>query len=370
MSADFTNRRDNPYAPDDLPAEIYRSSFRDSSEAIMITDRDGVIVDVNPAFESIYGYTREEVLGHTPRILRHSSTSPETYRRMWEQILNPASGAWKGEIVNRRKNGDSIPVLLAITPIRDAAGDITHYMGLALDISEQRRLEARIERLRRENGATLRHEMRNLLAGVTGYLELARRHAEPVPPRVDRFLESAENSVISTLKVLNALRELEYFEQGCEPLDRRLLHVEEVLRRAADHLSPLARRTGARIVITNRAARDQVFADPARLELVFVNLLKNALEHVAGIPGEDVDVLISGEEGRLAVAIHNGGETVPPERLATFFERFNTTKKEMGGTGLGTTYAEAITRAHGGDVRVTSRDGEGTTVTVLLSRPS
>lgn len=104
------------------------------------------------------------------------------------------------------------------------------------------------------------------------------------------------------------------------------------------------------------------------MQSVFVNLIKNAIEHVAGIPGEVIRVRLYEERGEPAVAVNNGGPPVPPERLATFFERFNTTKKNIGGTGPGTAFAELITVAHGGNIRVTSFAEEGTTVTVRLLR--
>jgi signal transduction histidine kinase len=102
------------------------------------------------------------------------------------------------------------------------------------------------------------------------------------------------------------------------------------------------------------------------MESVFFNLIKNAVEHLNGKPGETVRVRLYKERNRPCVAIQNRGEPISRDRLATFFERFNTTKKDKGGTGLGTTYAELITRAHGGNVRVSSNVRDGTTVTVLL----
>jgi PAS domain S-box-containing protein len=350
----------------ELFPHIFRQSFIDSSDAIMITDRQGVIIEVNPAFTKIYGYAHDEAIGQKPTILRSPHSDAGLYEIMWKDILNPDIGYWKGEITNRNKDGRLIPILLSITPIRDQSGQTTHYMGLAIDRSEQRALEAKVERLRREYGAFLRHEMRNMLAAIIGYIELALNYAEPVPARVNKYLNAALNSTLSSLNVIDMLRELDYYEMGRTKLELSPIPLSQLLNRAREHLRPLEESSKVNIVIGQESAFDMVNADASKMELVFVNLLKNALEHVSGIPDEIVRVRIFKERSWQAVTINNGGKPIPPEQLASFFERFNTTKKEHGGTGLGTTFAELITKAHGGDVRVTSSPDEGTTVTVHL----
>jgi two-component system sensor histidine kinase SenX3 len=112
-----------------------------------------------------------------------------------------------------------------------------------------------------------------------------------------------------------------------------------------------------------------VQADQELLTGVFKNLVKNAVEHVIELPDDAqraIDITLSGEDGQAVVSIRNGGEPIPPERLETFFEKFNSTKESTGGAGLGTTYAYLATRAHGGSISVASNAGDGTTVTVKL----
>ena len=345
---------------------IFRQSYLDSSEAIMITDAQGVILDVNPAFEGLYGFSCAEVAGHTPRILRHDSVGPEVFNEMWDVVSDPERGYWRGEIVNRRQDGSPIPVLLSVTPIRDSSGRTTHFMALAIDISEKRKLEAKVQQLRREYGAFLRHEMRNRLAAVTGYLELAANHAGPVPERMGKYQQSAQDALMSTVRIIDALRELEYYELGQIELEKQEVSLRDLVSGSCAHLQPLAEQNGISIEVQMDTELDWVALDVPKMESVFCNLIKNAVEHLIGFSGEVVKVRIYKERNRPCVAVHNRGEAIPPDRLATFFERFNTTKKDKGGTGLGTTYVELITRAHGGDVRVASNIKDGTTVTVLL----
>src|SRR5690606_13193606 len=102
----------------------------DSDEAIMISDRKGTLVYVNPAWCRIYQYTAEEAVGNTPSLLHSGIQDKSFYRKMWDDITNPEKGSWKGELVNRAKDGTLVPVLLTITPYRGDDGSILGYMGI------------------------------------------------------------------------------------------------------------------------------------------------------------------------------------------------------------------------------------------------
>ena len=116
------------------------SAIEQSADMVLITDSSGVIEYVNPAFEKITGYARAEVIGQTPRILKSGEQSPELYRELWAKIT--AGEVYRGVLVNRKKTGESFVVEKTITPVRNAAGRVTHFISNDRDISERRRLEA------------------------------------------------------------------------------------------------------------------------------------------------------------------------------------------------------------------------------------
>ncbi|MFQ5736676.1 MAG: PAS domain S-box protein, partial [Thermodesulfobacteriota bacterium] len=129
---------------DDTPAifsDEFQRIFRFSNDAVMITDTDGNILDVNTAFLDTYGYAREEVLGRNPRILKSQHSTGELCRRMWADILDPAKGYWRGEIINLAKDGTEVPVLLSISAIKDREGKIRNFLGIALNISRQKEMD-------------------------------------------------------------------------------------------------------------------------------------------------------------------------------------------------------------------------------------
>src|SRR5690606_11292936 len=116
-----------------------RALFSLSPDAILVADRDGTIVEVNPRFCAVTGYTPEEVIGQNARILQSGNTPVETYRDMWETLL--AGKEWRGDLQNRRKDGSLYWEAHAIVPIRDATGEISRFVSFQRDISERHDME-------------------------------------------------------------------------------------------------------------------------------------------------------------------------------------------------------------------------------------
>jgi diguanylate cyclase (GGDEF)-like protein/PAS domain S-box-containing protein len=119
--------------------------FEHVLESIVITDREGVILQANPAFETITGFPRSEALGRKTNIMKSERHPPEFYRQMWQQLTT--AGSWQGEIWNRRKDGEIYPAMLSITSVRNADGEISHYIGTLEDISLNKCNEERIRYL-------------------------------------------------------------------------------------------------------------------------------------------------------------------------------------------------------------------------------
>ena len=117
----------------------------DSQEGMMVTDADGVILQVNQAFTKITGYTAKEAVGQTPRLLKSGRHNADFYREMWAAINR--TGGWQGEIWDRRKNGEEYPKWLTISAVRDDQGAVTHYVGTHFDITERKKAEEKINEL-------------------------------------------------------------------------------------------------------------------------------------------------------------------------------------------------------------------------------
>jgi diguanylate cyclase (GGDEF)-like protein/PAS domain S-box-containing protein len=139
LSRDITQRRQ---AEEEL--RVAATAF-EAREGMMITNTQGTIIRVNKAFTEITGYTAEEVIGNNPKLLKSGHHPPEFYDNLWQTILR--EGSWKGEIWNRRRNGEIYPEWLTITAVKNEQGVTTHYVSTLTDITERKENEARINNL-------------------------------------------------------------------------------------------------------------------------------------------------------------------------------------------------------------------------------
>ena len=146
--------------------------FESSNQGITITDVDGRILSINPAFKTITGYALEEIVGKTPRVLQSGHHGEEFYRNMWNKLKE--LGHWEGEIWNRRKNGEIYPGWLRISAVGAAGGSISHYLGVFSDTTEKKTAQRRIEFLAHHDALT---ELPNRLS-ANQQLKLAISHAE------------------------------------------------------------------------------------------------------------------------------------------------------------------------------------------------
>jgi len=131
---------------------LSKNIFRHTLEGILITDTDGKILRVNPSFSEITGYSPEEAIGKTPRMLKSEHHDHEFYKGLWKRLLQ--TGSWEGEIWNRKKSGEAYPEWLSITTLRDEEGKPQNFLSMFHDISEKKMQEKRLEQLAYHDGLT------------------------------------------------------------------------------------------------------------------------------------------------------------------------------------------------------------------------
>ncbi|HSY49926.1 MAG TPA: PAS domain S-box protein [Thermoanaerobaculia bacterium] len=185
--------------------ELQNTALETSADAILITDAEGVILWVNPAFTATTGYTAGEAIGKTPRILKSGLHDAEFYRKFWETIRG--GGTWRSEFANRRKDGSIYYDEHTVTPVRGAGGSITHFVGVMHDITERKRAE---EELRDAHA-----QLRELLEHSPAVLYALRVEGEAIIPR----LASENVSRLLGFQVAEALRP-EWWIEHLHPEDR------------------------------------------------------------------------------------------------------------------------------------------------------
>jgi PAS domain S-box-containing protein len=147
-----------------------------SSETIMITSTNGIIIYVNPSFEKITGYSQKEAVGKNPNILKSGNQDKSLYRKLWGTISNGKT--WSGRFINKKKDGSEYTEEATISPVFSDKGKIVNYVAVKRDVTEQLRLEAQLQQAQKmESLGTLAggiaHDFNNILSPIIGFTELA-----------------------------------------------------------------------------------------------------------------------------------------------------------------------------------------------------
>ncbi len=344
-------------------ALVLYEAFRQSNDVMFYCDRNGVIQDINDAFTRRYGWTREEVIGQTPRLIRSRHTTNDTYKRMWAQILDPAKGYWRGELINRTKDGRELPVTLMITAVRDAKRDVIGYVSNAVDLSPQLALQSRVAQSEAlahlgEMAAVVAHEIRNPLGSIVMAAKqlAAGRLAKDDRELVLKVLRDESQRLNETLT--NFLSYARPRDLKLSPSDVNAL-VGEVFK-LVDSTRPLTRAMGSKLPLDERLEPFPIDSDQVRQ--VVWNIGLNAVQALDGRGTLNVETGRS--DGTCFIRVADTGPGIPESALADIFKPFHTTKTQ--GTGLGLAVADRIVKAHGGRIEVDSTVGEGTSFTVFL----
>lgn len=341
-------------------ARTLYEAFRRSSDVMFYSDRNGIILDVNEAFLRIYGYTRAEALGQSPRILRSRHSTKTMYEKMWSSILT--AGYWRGHIVNRAKDGREIPLVLTITAVRDPQGDVIGYISNGVDMTEQTALQSRVAHAEAlaaigEMAAVVAHEIRNPLGSIVmAAKQLGSGGLSPEDAVVVKGVIETESRRLSDA-LTNFLNYARPRELKLEIADFNSV-VDEVVRMLQSNSELLG---GVAIEVSLDDGLTPMRLDADQLRQVVWNLTLNAIQAMSG--GGRMTVS-TGRDGAFAfLRVADTGPGIPEASRALLFRPFYTTKQQ--GTGLGLAVADRIVKAHGGTIAVDTGP-QGTAFTILI----
>lgn len=226
-----------------------------------------------------------------------------------------------------------------------------------------------ISRMARENETLLRHELSNAIGPIQGYIELMARELDADREQRRQQIQRVNQGVITLQQLLHAIRDLQAIEYGRTSLNQTPVDLVAMIQEEIRAQETMAGH-GLTIAFRSQAEHAVVEADTTFLPGVFRNLIKNAVEHVRDLPPTEqkLSVALGDIDNGVGIVVANGGPPIPSDLLPHFFEKFNSTKKGSGGTGLGTSYAYTVVTAHGGRMSVSSSAEEGTRVRVWLPK--
>jgi PAS domain S-box-containing protein len=362
-----------------------------SPACIMITDTEQRIEYVNEAFVRSTGFTREEALGNDPALLHSGRTSPASYSELARALT--AGEVWRGEFINRRKDGSEYIEAAVIAPLRQPDGQISHYVAVKEDITEEKRLAEELDHQRRHLEvlvdqrtaelaeaksvaeeanqaksaflANMSHEIRTPLNAISGMAHLIRRAG--LPPEQSVRLDKLQAAGQHLLETINAVLDLSKIEAGKLTLDETSFRLGSIFENVCSILQERADAKHLRLIADVPRLRSLLSGDPTRLQQCLINYAGNAIKFTAS--GEVCIACHIREETNdsifLRFEVRDTGIGIAPDvrkRLFSAFEQADrSTTRKYGGTGLGLAITARLARAMGGDVGVDSTPGQGST---------
>ena len=361
-------------------AELTRlaAAVEQTGDSVVITDTEGNIEYVNPAFERISDYTKEEVLGQNPRILKSGKTDPAIFEELWQTISR--GDVWVGQMINRRKDGTLFYERATISAVHDETGNIAHYVAVKQDttneneLQEQLRQSQKLEAIGQLAGGVA-HDFNNLLTVIGGYSELILRRL----PEGNAIRNSVTEIKKASERASNLTRQLLAFSRK-QILQPKLLDLNSVVWDLDKMLRRLIGEDIDLFTITDPSLA-MVKADPGQIDQVIMNLIVNARDAMTSkgkitiqtenvnLTEEDAQHYISFTPGDyVMLKVSDNGTGMNPETQSRIFEPFFTTKSAGKGTGLGLSTVYGIVKQSGGHISVESEIDVGTTFKIFLPR--
>ncbi|HEY5000287.1 MAG TPA: response regulator [Candidatus Cryosericum sp.] len=352
------------------------TAIEQAAEAIAITDPNGVVTYINPAFEHATGFPAAESRGHNIRGLLGDEVALPLERRAEEHLTTYDS--WKKKITSVRKDGSLVELDLTVSPVRGPGDEVANYTYVGRDITQEAALEEQLRQSQKLEGIGLlaggvAHDFNNILTGILGYANMLEPDAAPgstMQEGLHVIQQAAERAAELTKQLLSFARRGKR-QNITVDLNSTILEI----------VSLLTRTINKNITVTEHFDTDQatVLGDPGQLQQIVLNLAINGrdampqggsltfrtwrqrlnAEQLLAHPGAQPGVFV-------ALSVSDTGVGIEKKNLRRIFEPFFTTKDVDKGTGMGLAMVYGIVKAHQGFIDVESNIGKGSTFTVYI----
>lgn len=354
------------------------TAIEQTAESVVITDKEGVILYVNPAFVRASGYNPKEIINQTtPKILKSGKHPVTFYRNLWATI---SSGrVWHGHLINRRKDGSLYTEEATISPVRDEMGEIVNYVAVKRDVTRELQLETQYQQAQKmesigQLAGGVAHDFNNILSIINGHCELLLDNElsfeSNVRADIETIKEACDRATTLTRQLL-AFGRRQTLHPKPQSLNDIVLRIEKMVRSLI----------GENIILHIRLAPKlhKVRVDRNQLELAIMNLVVNARDAMPQggeltidtmntylnqtFAAEHVDITPG---AYVMLSISDTGFGMDAETQTRAFEPFFTTKKPGKGTGLGLATVHGIVQQSGGHIWVESIMNQGTIFKLIL----
>lgn len=359
-----------------------------ATDSIVITKTDGTIEYVNPAFEKITGYTFDEAVGQNPRLLKSPEAKyPQTYYQdMWNQLN--LGNVWRGEFINRKKNGEDYFESASIFPIRNEKGELIRLGAVKTDITERKKLEQELRnsldqvlilkdeaesanRMKSRFLAAMSHDIRTPLNGILGFADLIENQAgnEKLMGYASR-IKTAGNTLLS---LINDILDFSKIESGQLDMYYQVFPVTDLMDDILSLFEFQFKEKKLKLKVeADPAVPEYLKTDRGKLQQIIVNLLSNSLKFTKS---GHVHCYVTVENRNnkrhdLVIIVQDTGIGIDLENVQKIFDAFvrvdKVEEERIPGTGLGLAICQHLTSLLDGHISVRSVPGKGTTFTVTI----
>ena len=325
------------------------------------------VIYINPSFQAMTGYSRREIIDKNYFLLYGAEADPRIVEEIRHTIIQGRS--FHGEMLNFRKNGEKYWNLLRIAPVRDAAGAVTHYVGIQTDVTLMRQRDLEIKEQREELlhvtrvgklaefVSSLAHEISQPLTAILAYTQAAQRILGDREPQLQEILQYIVNDDQRAGEVIRRLRSLlKKSEPEKKPLDMNVLIRDTVQLVTTDV-------TVRNDVLKTELMEDLpiIHGDRIQLQQVLLNLISNSFDAMENSQDFREMLLKTSRQDAdtIVVTVKDSGCGIPPQNIPKLFTHFFTSKPD--GLGMGLSISRSIVEAHGGRLEVDNNPDRGAT---------
>ena len=360
--------------------ELFKLSsvVEQAADHVLITNKEGIIEYVNPAFEACTGYSKEEVIGLTPRILNSDKNNPNFSTKLWETVLS--GNTYRGEAINKKKNGALYYEAMTVTPLIDSNNNITHLVSVASDITQRRQAET--DKIAQEAAiqankaksmflANMSHEIRTPMNAIIGFSDLL--FASIQDPKQRSQIEAIRSSGKNLLRLINDILDLSKIEAGKMAIQNERVNIHEIIKEVKTIFVHTTNEKGLQFIIDKAEnIPSALLLDETRIRQILFNLIGNAIKFTD--KGEVVLSLSKKIKGPskidLIIQVKDTGIGIPENQQHLIFEAFTQQEgqrsMQYGGTGLGLTITKRLVEMMGGNIELSSEFEKGSTFTITL----
>ncbi len=360
-----------------LGLNLLSQAIEQSRVIVVITDHDGYIQYVNPKFENVTGYKIEEAIGKKPSILKSGKVNPEIYKNLWETILSGKS--WHGEFLNKSKFGEYYWESATISPVKNIKGRITHFIKISEDITEKKNMEltlkAALEKAEESNIlktsilSNMNHEIRTPLMGILGMTELMMEeiHDDNLREMLLRIRSSGKR----LMKTLNSILELSELESSRIKVKREDYNLTQNIELIIEPFKEIISQRKLDFKLITPREKLIVSGYKDFIEQSISNILDNAIKYTPqGSITVQLGKELSAKKQFAKITIADTGIGIPKQQIGLIFQEFRQvsegTNRTYEGAGLGLTTTKKMIELMDGSISVESKEGEGSTFTLLL----